>query len=79
MIVAVCTRLSLSFGTNQIVLSGGVFLNEFILLNTIEQLSAVGLEPFYHQLVPTNDGGISLGQIAVAAAQIDSNRDTNNV
>lgn len=68
-IISVCKRLSESLGTNQVVLSGGVFLNEFILLNAVEGLNAAGLKPYFHHCVPTNDGGISLGQIVVASAQ----------
>jgi len=69
-IVEVCNRLSVIFGTQQVALSGGVFCNEFILINALEKLEAAGLKPYCHRLVPTNDGGISLGQIVVAAASI---------
>jgi len=68
-ISTVCKRLATISGIKQIVLSGGVFCNEFILVNAIDILESLGFETYYHQIVPTNDGGISLGQIAVAAAQ----------
>lgn len=69
-ISTVCKHLSVLSGIHQIVLSGGVFCNEFILLNAIDKLQTEGLKPYFHQHVPTNDGGISLGQIVVADASI---------
>ncbi|WP_163278552.1 carbamoyltransferase HypF [Enterobacter hormaechei] len=72
MIISVCIRLSKVCATRQVVLSGGVFLNEFILLNTVEGLHAAGLKPYFHHSVPTNDGGISLGQIVVARGQLQA-------
>ena len=55
---------------NRVVMSGGVFQN-LILLNAARQnLSAVGFEVFAHNRVPTNDGGICLGQAAVANARL---------
>lgn len=57
-------------GVEQVVLSGGVFLNEFLVVNTLIQLRSAGLRPYCHRLVPPNDGGISLGQVAVAAARL---------
>ncbi|WP_432701123.1 hypothetical protein ACRUMN_02610 [Kluyvera cryocrescens] len=59
------------------VLSGGVFCNEFLLVNTLYRLNEVGLKAYCHQLVPTNDGGVSLGQIAVASSIVSSS-DINN-
>ena len=73
MITTVCMHLTNRSGTRQVVLSGGVFSNEFILLNALEKLKHAGFKPYCHQLVPTNDGGISLGQTVVAAAQVDIN------
>lgn len=69
-IVAVCMRLSARANTRQVVLSGGVFCNEFLLINAMERLSAAGLDPYCHQRVPTHDGGISLGQVVVAASLV---------
>lgn len=56
-------------GTDRVVLSGGVFLNEFLLVNSLLALRAAGLSAYAHCLVPTNDGGIALGQVMVAAAR----------
>lgn len=49
-----------------VVLSGGCFQNEYLLRRCVERLREDGFAPNWHSQVPTNDGGISLGQ-AVAA------------
>ncbi len=68
MIAAVCDRIRRDTGLARIVLSGGVFLNVLLAQEASERLSADGFEVFRHHLVPPGDGGISLGQVAVAAA-----------
>ena len=45
---------------------GGVFLNELMVRRLLQQLKQSGLRLFVPQRVPPGDGGISLGQIAVA-------------
>ncbi|OJH34361.1 carbamoyltransferase HypF [Cystobacter ferrugineus] len=64
-----CGRLAERHGTRTVVLSGGVFMNEYVLVNALRRLKELGLEPHCHRQLPTNDGGISLGQIMVAHAQ----------
>ena len=54
-------------GLNRVVLSGGVFQNSILLTGFIKSLGDKGFEVYTHSLVPTNDGGISLGQAVVAA------------
>ena len=53
---------------NRVALSGGCFQNAMLLTGLIRELAALGFEVFSHEQVPTNDGGISLGQAVVAAA-----------
>lgn len=65
-IARVCKLLATKFNTTQVVLSGGVFCNEFLLSNSMSHLEALGLRVHCHQLVPSNDGGISLGQLVIA-------------
>ena len=53
-------------GEPQVVLSGGCFQNVYLTERTVNALRNEGFRPYWHQRVPPNDGGISLGQ-AVAA------------
>jgi hydrogenase maturation protein HypF len=70
MVVAQCEAARDEHGVEQVVLSGGVFLNEFILVNCLAALTKAGFAAYGHRQVPTNDGGIALGQVMVAAARI---------
>jgi hydrogenase maturation protein HypF len=56
-------------GTELAVLSGGVFQNRLLLAATAERLEARGLRVLVPERVPANDGGISFGQAAIAAAR----------
>jgi hydrogenase maturation protein HypF len=51
----------------RVVLSGGCFQNRYLLERTIARLRAEGFRPAWHQRIPPNDGGISLGQVAAVA------------
>lgn len=62
----VCLRLREETSVNRIALSGGVFQNRLLLGLTLDDLEKNGFEVFIHSRVPTNDGGISLGQAAIA-------------
>ncbi|HBA83867.1 MAG TPA: carbamoyltransferase HypF [Verrucomicrobia bacterium] len=53
-------------GAHQVVLSGGCFQNKYLTEKTMRRLSEEGFQPFQHQHIPPNDGGIALGQLAVA-------------
>jgi hydrogenase maturation protein HypF len=61
-------RLSSRFATNVVVLSGGVFQNTLLLSELKPLCAALGVTVWINREVPANDGGISLGQAAVAAA-----------
>ena len=50
-------------GIKQIVLSGGCFQNKYLLERSIDRLSEVGFKVFWQSEIPTNDAGISLGQM----------------
>ncbi|MCK5226925.1 MAG: carbamoyltransferase HypF, partial [Desulfobulbaceae bacterium] len=67
-ICAVCLKIRALSRQRRVVLSGGVFQNRRLLEAVYTRLGAEGFDVFMHQAIPTNDGGISLGQIAVAAA-----------
>jgi hydrogenase maturation protein HypF len=55
-------------GLGTVALCGGVFQNQRLSEVVEEALAAAGLEVLVHRIVPPNDGGISIGQAAVAAA-----------
>ncbi len=59
--------LSGEHGTGTVVLSGGVFQNELLLSDLKYLLETDGLQIWTNHAVPPGDGGISLGQAAVAA------------
>jgi hydrogenase maturation protein HypF len=68
-IAAVCDRLRQATGLGAVVLSGGVFLNALLTAEASARLAGAGFRVYRHRLVPPNDGGLSLGQLAVAAAR----------
>jgi hydrogenase maturation protein HypF len=67
-IARVCGRLRAKSGLDAVVLSGGVFLNALLTAEAAARLASDGFRVYRHRRVPPNDGGLSLGQLAVAAA-----------
>jgi hydrogenase maturation protein HypF len=65
-------RLCASHGLGTVALSGGVFQNRTLFEAVQEALTGQGLRVLSHTQVPTNDGGISLGQAAIGAARLVS-------
>jgi hydrogenase maturation protein HypF len=61
-----CQRIADATGIVRIILSGGVFQNRLLSEMLYTALIAKGLNVFTHRLVPPNDGGIALGQAAIA-------------
>ena len=59
-----------SVGEPRVALTGGCFQNRLLTERAADRLERAGFEVILHRLVPPNDGGISLGQVAVAAARI---------
>ncbi|KPJ77032.1 MAG: carbamoyltransferase HypF [Deltaproteobacteria bacterium SG8_13] len=64
-----CDALRKASGLQAVVLSGGVFQNAILLTGLIKALEQKRFAVYTQKLVPCNDGGISLGQAAVAAAR----------
>ncbi len=56
---------------NTAVLSGGVFCNRYLTGRLIKLLKKSDFDVLFNKQVPSNDGGISLGQAAIAASIID--------
>ena len=67
-----CHEIELQSGLHTVVLSGGVFQNQWLATTLVRRLTRDGFEVHTNQLVPANDGGISYGQAAVAAARLAS-------
>jgi hydrogenase maturation protein HypF len=68
----ICARVRAETGINTIALSGGVFQNCLLTEAVIAELKRADFIVLTHSLVPPNDGGLSLGQAAVAAARLNN-------
>ena len=71
-IIAALRELSIQFcrnnDVNSVVLCGGAFQNRLLLETLASDLEQAGFEVLIAQHLPINDGGLSLGQAAIAAA-----------
>ena len=63
----VADKMRSVYSLDKVVLSGGVFQNKYLLEKSVTKLREKGFNVYVHRLVPSNDGGISLGQLAVAS------------
>jgi hydrogenase maturation protein HypF len=70
--IAACVEVAIERGLHAVVLSGGTFQNRVLLERVTEGLRRAGLRVLTAQRLPPNDGGISFGQAAVAAARLQS-------
>jgi len=68
-VVAGCAQIQEASGVNAVALSGGTFQNVLLLKQVVELLTQRGFEVYRHRRVPTNDGGLSLGQAVLANRQ----------
>ncbi|WP_088891309.1 carbamoyltransferase HypF [Leptolyngbya ohadii] len=68
-IVSTTQRLSQSHPFKSVALSGGVFQNRLLTQLVQNSLIHQGFNVLIHHQIPTNDGGLSLGQGAIAAAR----------
>jgi hydrogenase maturation protein HypF len=66
--VEACARLADAHGSELVALSGGVFQSRLLLESVSRGLGGAGLRVLVPERLPVNDGGISYGQAAVAAA-----------
>ena len=64
--VDVCKRARQATGLNEVALSGGVWQNQILLDLVRDGLQQDGFLVYVHKQVPTNDGGVSLGQAVIA-------------
>ncbi len=63
----VCVGIREHTGIQNVCLSGGTFQNFTLLHRSLDRLRRSGFQVFTHARVPPNDGGLSLGQAAIAA------------
>jgi hydrogenase maturation protein HypF len=73
-LAAVAVKVAEKIGENKVVLSGGCFQNRYLTEKVIDHLQRAGFQPYWHQRIPPNDGGISLGQVVAAAGEISRER-----
>lgn len=66
MVRATALEVARRAGVETVVLSGGVFQNEYLLRGSCEALRREGMDVHVHRQVPANDGGVALGQAAIA-------------
>lgn len=66
----ICKRLRELYNINDTVLSGGVFQNTYIFVGLTKELEKEDFKVYSHSIVPTNDGGLALGQIVIANEKI---------
>ena len=66
-ILEVSQQIRKETSLNKVILSGGVFQNKYLLEKSLSFLNRDGFKVFTNHMVPSNDGGISLGQIAIAS------------
>ena len=69
MALTAAEQLRKESGVNVVALSGGVWQNKLLLQKTVPALEKAGFTPLWHHQVPTNDGGVSLGQLVSALFQ----------
>jgi hydrogenase maturation protein HypF len=67
MVLEVCRSGRKHTSLNEVVLSGGVWQNITLLTKTVNLLVGEGFQVFIHRQVPANDGGLALGQAAIAS------------
>ncbi len=71
----VAVRLRERSGLERICLSGGTFQNQYLFERLSDHLAAAGFQVFAHAEVPAGDGGLSLGQVLVAARALQEASD----
>ena len=66
-LVEIIVAVARHVGQTRVVLTGGCFQNRYLTERSVQRLLEAGFRPYWHQRVPTNDGGIALGQVVDAA------------
>jgi hydrogenase maturation protein HypF len=66
-LVSIVIDVAQRIGELRVVLTGGCFQNRYLTEQTVQRLSEAGFSVYWHQRIPPNDGGISLGQVIAAS------------
>ena len=69
-VLEVATSIRRADHVNRVALSGGTFQNLRLLSRSVALLRAAGFEVLLHSAVPANDGGLALGQAAIASERL---------
>jgi hydrogenase maturation protein HypF len=67
MLVGGIVHVARQAGLERVVLAGGCFQNVRLLERAVDRLEAGGFKPYWPRQVPINDGGLAVGQAAIAA------------
>jgi hydrogenase maturation protein HypF len=70
LVITICQQIRTDIGSGTVALSGGVWQNRYLLQQVEKELTTNGFNVLLHSCIPTNDGGISLGQAMVTAQEI---------
>jgi hydrogenase maturation protein HypF len=62
----ICKKLREIYQINEVALSGGVFQNSYLLRGLLKSLEKEDFKVYTHSIIPSNDGGVSIGQIVIA-------------
>ena len=66
-LLEICLKLQSETSLDTVAFSGGVWQNITLLHKTLTRMNQSGFKTLIHRQVPTNDGGICLGQVMIAA------------
>ena len=66
-LVEIIIRTVQLYKQDKIVLTGGCFQNKYLLEKAVNKLQNAGFHPYWHRLIPPNDGGLALGQAAAVS------------
>jgi hydrogenase maturation protein HypF len=69
-LVEMAVDIAKRIGKEKVVLSGGCFQNAYLIERMVRRMKEEGFKPYWHQLVPPNDGGIALGQAVCAVRRM---------
>ena len=63
--IELCEILRKEYHLSSVILSGGVFQNEILLINIYKELTKKDFKVYIHEQIPANDEGISIGQMII--------------